>query len=203
MRVWTLGKIWEDLSLAVTADGLGGGTLSVTVIMISVAQAVQCYVVYFHANNYKHSNKLLLQIRNYFVVYFSLITIQRICGKDSYSCQTQVECSSRQHFNTHAIRSPRVLTFRMSFCTQRLITFQNVFDNVDIQLLCWQDTGNALSIFHWQVCKVWYMEALSSWKKTTAYHKVFRHSRHKLSSKILIFWESIFISIDTKVPTAQ
>jgi len=25
VRVWTLGKIWEDLSLEVTADGLGGG----------------------------------------------------------------------------------------------------------------------------------------------------------------------------------
>jgi len=25
VRVWTLGKIWEDLSLEVTADGIGGG----------------------------------------------------------------------------------------------------------------------------------------------------------------------------------
>jgi len=71
--------------------------------------------------------ELLHQISQYFVIYFSRITIQRICGrKDSCSCQIQVECSSLQHFNTHAVRAPRVLTFETSFCTQCLITFQNV-----------------------------------------------------------------------------
>jgi len=82
------------------------------VIIMSVAQAVECYVAYFHANSYKYSNKLLSQISQYFVTYFSLITMQRIYHvKDSYSWQIQVECSSRQHSNTHAIRSPWVLTF--------------------------------------------------------------------------------------------
>ena len=119
---------------------------------MSVVQAAECYVAYFHANNYKYSNKLLPQISQYFVIYFSLITLQRIYpGIDSYSCQIQVECSSssRFHPNTHAIRSPRVLTFEISFCTQRLITFQNVFDNVDIQLLCRQEILEILCpVFH-------------------------------------------------------
>jgi len=110
------------------------------VIIMSVAQAVVCYVAHFHAHSYKYSNKLLPQISQYLVLYFPLITMQRIYrGKDSYSCQIQVECGSHQHSNTHAIRSPGVLTFKISFCTQRLITFQNVFDNVDIHLLCRQE----------------------------------------------------------------
>jgi len=107
---------------------------------MSIAQAVECYVAYFHANSYKYSNKLLPQISQYFVVYFSMITMQRIYpGKDSYNCQIQVECSSRQHSNTHAVRSSRVLIFEISYCTQHFITFQSVFDDVDIQLLCRQE----------------------------------------------------------------
>ena len=105
--------------------------------MMSVVQAVECYVAHFHAINYEYSNRPLPQISQYYVIYFSLITLQRIYpGIDSYSCQIQVECSSRQHSNTHTIRSPPVLTLEISFCTQRLITFQSVFDNVDVQLLC-------------------------------------------------------------------
>jgi len=121
------------------------------VIIMSVAQAVECYVAHFHAINYEYSNRLLPQISQYYVIYFSLITLQRIYpGIDSYSCQIQVECSSRFHSNTHAIRSPRVLRFEISFCTQRLITFQNVFDNVDIQLLCRQEILEILClVFHW------------------------------------------------------
>jgi len=92
--VTTLGKLFTP-----TAGG------QKWVITLSIAQAVECCVAYFHANNYKYSNKLLPQISQYFVIYFSLITMQRIYpGKDSYSCQIQVECSSRQHSNTHAIR---------------------------------------------------------------------------------------------------
>jgi len=105
---------------------------------MSVAQAVECYVAYFNANNYEYSNKLVPQISQYHVICFSRITMQRIYpGKDLYSCQIQVECSF--HSSTHAIRSPRVLTSEISFCMQRLMTFQNVFDNVDIQLLCRQE----------------------------------------------------------------
>jgi len=33
---------------------------------MSVAQAVECYMAYFHANNYKYSNKLLPHINQYF-----------------------------------------------------------------------------------------------------------------------------------------
>jgi len=137
------------------------------IIIISIAQAVECYVAYFHDNSYKYSNKRWPQISQYFVIYFSLITMQRIYpGKDSYGCQIQVECSSRQHSNTHAIRSPRVLIFEISFCTQRFITFQSVFDDVEIQLLCRQEILEIpCSFFHWQVCKEWCTGALSSWKK--------------------------------------
>ena len=125
------------------------------VIIMSVVQAVECYVAYFHAINYEYSNRLLPQISQCFVIYFPLITLQRIYpGIDSYSCQIQVECSSRFHSNTHAMRSPRVLRFKISFCTQRLITFQNIFDNVDIQLLCRQEILEIpCPVFHWQVCK--------------------------------------------------
>jgi len=48
----------------------------------------------------------------------------------------------------------------------RLITFQNVFDNVDIQLLCRQEILEIpCPVYHWQVCKEWCTGALSSWKK--------------------------------------
>jgi len=121
------------------------------VIMMSVVQAVECYVAHFHAINYEYSNRPLPQISQYYVIYFSLITLQRIYpGIDSYSCQIQVECSSCFHSNTHTVRSPRVLRFKISFCTQRLITFQNVFDNVDNQLLCRQEILEILCpVFYW------------------------------------------------------
>jgi len=137
------------------------------VIIMSVAQAVECDVAYFHAINYEYSNRFLPQTSQYYVIYFSLITLQRIYpGIDSYSCQIQVECSSRFHSNTHAIRSPRVLRFEISFSTQRLVTFQNVFDNVDIQLLWRQEILEILCpVFHWQVCKEWFTGALSFWKE--------------------------------------
>jgi len=128
------------------------------VIITSVVQAAECYVAYFHANNNKYSNKLLLQISQYFVNSEYVV-------EDSYSCQIQVECKSRQHFNMHAIKSSWVLTFEVSFCTQLLIAFQNVFDNVDIQLLCWQEILEIpCALFHWQLCKEWCTGALLSWK---------------------------------------
>jgi len=148
-----LSFILSTILLVTAGTACTAGAGQECVIIMSVAQAVHCYVVYFHANNCKYNNELLPQISQYFVVYFPLITVLKI----------HVECSSRQHSNTHAIRSLRVLTFEISFCTQRLITFQNVFDNVDIQLLCMQEILEILCpVFHGQVCKEWCTGALSS-----------------------------------------
>ena len=156
----TLGDGMLSVKLLVTAGGQKW-------VIMSVAQAVECYVAYFNANNYEYSNKLVPQISQYYVICFSRITMQRIYpGKDSYSCWIQVEYSSRQHSNTRVVRSPWVLTFKISFCTQHFVTFQNVFDNVDIQLLCRQEILEIpCPVFHWQVCKEWCTGALSFWKK--------------------------------------
>jgi len=134
------------------------------VIIMSVVQAVECYVAHFHAINIWIQQQTLTPNKSVFCYIFFLITLQRICpGIDLYSCQIQVECSSRFHSNTHAIRSPQVLRFEISFCMQRLITFQNVFHNVDIELLCRQEILEIpCPVFHWQVCKEWCTGALSS-----------------------------------------
>jgi len=71
-----------------------------SVIIVSVTQAVQRYVAYFHANNtilrytvliglvIKNSNKLLPQISQYFVVIFAdLYTANSSSKRLVYSCQ--------------------------------------------------------------------------------------------------------------------
>jgi len=45
------------------------------VIITAAVQAVGCCMAYFHANNYNFSSKLLLEISEYFVIYFLLIKI--------------------------------------------------------------------------------------------------------------------------------
>jgi len=158
---------------------------------MSVVQTVECYVAYFHANNYEYINKLLPQRSQYYVIYFSLITMQRIYpGKVSYSCQIQVGCSSRLHSNTHAIRSPRVLTFKISFCAQRLITFQNVFDNVDIQLLCRQEILEIPCPLSTDKCPKNGAPEHYCPERNTAYHRVFKHNRLKFSSKLSMYSEN-------------
>jgi len=118
------------------------------VVIMSVAQAVECYVAYFHANNCKYSNKLLPQISQYFVQHFCwllyskyVVEKTRIAAKNR-SNAVHVGISICTQSDHHEIERSKYL-----FCAQPLITFLNVFDTVDIQLLCWQDTWNTLSIF--------------------------------------------------------
>jgi len=119
--------------------------------MMSVVQAVECYVAHFHAINYEYSNRPLPQISQYYVIYFSLITLQRIYpGIDSYSCQIQVECSSCFHSNTHTIRLKYFVQFSTDKCAK----------------------NGALE--HYRP------------ERNTAYHQVFKHNRHKFSSKMSI-----------------
>jgi len=148
---------------------------------MSVAQAVECYVAHFHAINYEYSNRLLPQISQYFVIHFPLITLQRIYpGIISYSCQIQAECSSRFHSNKHAIRSPRVLSFEISFCTQRFITFPNVFS---IMLTSSYYAGKRYLKYFVQFStdKCAKNGAPEHYRpeRNTAYHQMFKHNRHK------------------------
>jgi len=119
------------------------------VVIMSVAQAVECYVAYFHANNCKYSNKLLPQISQYFVQHFCwllyskyVVEKTRIAAKNR-SNAVHVSISICTQSDHHEIERSKYLIL----CAT-LDNFPKCFR------YCWhpatvlaRDTWNILSIF--------------------------------------------------------
>jgi len=92
----------------VIRDAAGGQKCVIIMSGCSAAQAVECYVAYFHANNYKYSNKLLPQISQYFVI--GVPGIERV--------------AYRAHRQTHRQTQTRVTTY--------MPIFRDVYDSCEM-----------------------------------------------------------------------